>query len=193
MSRRRIISIIMSILLFIGSTCVIAQSEATEQGSMIVSGMFSIVNQSGDLYAGDDESATTITIEPNVIYFIAPKVGLSADAFYSGRFRDDISLNSWGIGPGIGYFFDSGTSAIPYISGGVNYISLYEEHDNGYRYKLGLGVLFRKDHLAISVEIGYMHDRNKFEYYNAWSNVKNKKTFTGDTVGISVGVAGFLY
>jgi len=156
-----------------------ARSEATDEGAKIVSGVISFSSQGGDLYTGfddDDDRLTTIAVVPSLFYFIAPGVGMGGDLAYNRASRGDDSYTVWGAGPKIGYFIDTGGNTIPFVSGGVNYLSVADEHDS---------VLIRKGHLAVAIEAGYILDRFKFEGAS--------KSTTGNTIVIGAGFAGFLY
>ena len=164
------------------------RSEATDKGAMIVSGAFSFASQGGDLYGGfDDDRLTTIAIIPNLFYFIAPGIGIGGDLSYNRTSQGDFSFTIWGAGPKIGYFIDSGGNTIPFVSGGVNYLSFGDDDDSegGFRFKFGGGILIRKGHMAVSIEAGYILDRFKFEGAS--------ESTTGNTIIIAVGFAGFLY
>ncbi len=167
-----------------------ARSEATDEGAKIVSGVISFSSQGGDLYTGfddDDDRLTTIAVVPSLFYFIAPGVGMGGDLAYNRASRGDDSYTVWGAGPKIGYFIDTGGNTIPFVSGGVNYLSVADEHDseNGFRFKFAGGVLIRKGHFAVAIEAGYILDRFKFEGAS--------KSTTGNTIVIGAGFAGFLY
>lgn len=179
-----------AIMLLIGVNPLLGQtrSEATDSRAAIVSGMLSFSSQGGDLYGGfDDERLTTITIMPSFIYFVAPGIGIGGDLSYSRLSRGENSLTTWGVGPKIGYFMDSGGNIIPFFAGGINYLSISDEEDgeNGFRFKFGGGILIRRDHMAISIEAAYVIDRFKFEGAS--------ESTTGNTIVIGVGFAGLLY
>ena len=164
-----------------------AGSEATDKGSRLISGGFSFSSQGGDLYGGSDDRLTIVSIVPSLFYFVAPGIGLGADLAFTRMSSGDDSMTSWGVGPKIGFFKDSGGDAIPYISGGVNYLSIGDGDDseNGLRFKFGGGVLIRKGHLAMAIEVGYIFDRYKFD--------GDDESTTGNTIVVGIGFGGFLY
>lgn len=164
------------------------RSEATDKGAMLISGTASFSSQGGDLYEGfDDERLTTISIVPSVFYFVSPGLGLGADLSYNRVSQGDFSATIWGVGPKVSFLFDSGTNAIPFIAGGVNYLSIgaNDESEGGIRLKFGAGFLIRKGHMAVSIEADYVYDRFKPEGFSEF--------ITGNTILIGVGFARFLY
>jgi len=82
---------------------------------------------------------------------------------------------------------DSGSNSIPFLGGGINFLSIGDEDDreSGFRFKFGGGVLFRKDHMALSLEVTYLSDRFKVEGAD--------ESISGNTITVGVGFAGFLY
>ncbi len=164
------------------------RSGATDKGAMLASGVFSFSSQGGDLYGGfANDRLTTLAIIPSLFYFFAPGIGIGGDLSYNRTSQGDNSLTIWGAGPKIGYFIDSGSNTIPFVSGGVNYLSVGDGDDSegGFRFKFGGGILIRKGHMAVSMEAGYVLDRFKFEGAS--------ESTTGNTFAIAVGFAGFLY
>ena len=163
------------------------RSKATDQGAMLVSGMFSFSNQGGDLYSFHDKRVSTIAIMPSLFHFGYPGIGIGGDISYNRSSYGDHSFTTWGAGPKIGYFIDSGNNTIPFLAEGVNYLSMGDgnDTDNGFRFKFGCGILIRKDHLAVSFEAAYVIELFKFEGYS--------EPTTGNTIAISIGFGGFLY
>ena len=164
------------------------RSEATDVGATLVSGAFSFSSQGGDLYENtDDKRYTVVALVPGFFYFVAPGLGIGGDVSYNRESQGDASFTFWGVGPKIGYFIDSGTDAIPFFSGGLNYISFGDGSDSegGLRFKFGGGVLIRNGHLAVAIEAGYVWDRFKFEGAS--------EATTGNSIAIGIGLAGFLY
>ncbi len=181
-------SAIAILFLLMGLSLVYGQrSAATDRDAMLVSGMVSFSTQGGDLYEQDDDRFTTLTITPGLLYFIAPGIGLGIDYSYTRISERGTTSSSWGAGPKMGIFFDSGASFIPFVSGGVNYLSIDpgDVSESGLRMKVSGGMLIRNGHLAVSVEAGFVYDRFKFEGASSAT--------TGNTILIGVGFAGFLY
>ena len=105
------------------------RSEATSRGAALISGIFSFSSQGGDLYGGDADRFVTSTIQPNFLVFIFPGVGIGGEVSSFYQASDDASFTSLAIGPKVGYFFDSGSAVIPFITGGVSYLSLSDNDD----------------------------------------------------------------
>jgi hypothetical protein len=186
--RYKIIFIVTVVLLMaIPATAVQMRTAATSKGASLVSGMLSFSSQGGDLYSWEDDRLTTIAIVPSYFYFVAPGMGIGGDISYNRMSQGDHSLTNLGIGPKIGYFIDSGSPSIPYIAGGINYLSIGDEDDSesGWRFKFGGGVLIRQGHLAVAIEADYFMDRFTFE--------EADKATTGNAIIVAVGLAGFLY
>ncbi len=164
------------------------RSAATEKGALILSGGFSFSNQGGDLYEDyNNESLSTLIIVPGLFYFVTPGVGLGFDVSYNRRSRGSSSYSTWGAGPKAGYFMDSGTNVIPFWGGGFNFLSSGsgDESQSGFRIKLGLGLLMRKDHMGVSLEAGYLLDKISLK--------GNTDSTTGTTFLISMGFSGLFY
>jgi hypothetical protein len=190
MNSRVFLITLLVLLVGVGTASGQGRSEATNKGAMLVSGAVAFSSQGGDLY-GEDDRLTTIAIAPSLFYFVVPGLGIGGDFTLSRLSRGDASATTWGFGPKIGYFFDSGSSVIPFVEGGGSYLSIAysegeeDESEGGLRFKLGGGLLIRKDHMAVSIEAAYILDRFKFEGAD--------DATTGNTILISVGFGGFLY
>jgi hypothetical protein len=160
-------------------------SEATDKGAILISGMASFSSQGGDLFEDIEENRlTTIAIVPSVFYFVIPGLGIGADASYNRQSQGDNALYTLGIGPKVGYFLDSGSAAIPYVAGGGGFTTIGNgDSESGYYFKVGGGVLLRKDHLAVAFEAGYMYTSFDIE----------GESFSGNAITVGVGFAGFLF
>lgn len=184
--------LIVVIALLIGANLVHGQgrSAATKTGAQLISGTFSFSSQGGDLYMGSsDERITTISVIPGWLYYVAPGFGIGGDLTYQRISVGEFSLTQWGIGPKLGYFVESENNAIPFVAAAVNYLAISESEedysDTGFSIKGGGGVMFRKDHLAVSFEAGYIFEQLKVGEMD--------ETETGNTIFIALGLAGFLY
>lgn len=178
----------LTLIMLLGFNLALGQSrnEATDKGASIISGMFSLSSQGGDLYEWEGERFNTFQVTPSLIYFIAPGIGLGADISYERMSQGGDSFTTWGAGPKIGYFIDSGSNTIPFVAGSFNYLD-FDDGDNGLRIKLGGGLMIRKGHLGVSVEANYSIDRIKYEFSGMSDSI------SGNSFGITVGFAGFLH
>ncbi len=105
---------------------------------------------------------------------------------FSRRSQGDNSATTWGVGPKIGFFIDSGGNTIPFVAGGVNFLSIdFGESETGFGFKAGAGILICKDHLAVSIEAGFVHERFKPEGFS--------ESITGNTIAVGVGFAGLFF
>ncbi len=160
--------LICAFLLFLGANK--SQSQTTnsslEKGTMLINGTISFTSQGGDLYVGSgNDRLNTLNITPSIIYFISPNIGIGGDLSLLRRSLGDYSSTIWTFGPRAGLFIETGSSTIPFLSIGVNLLSIgdEEESNTGSRIKFGGGLLFHQDHLAVTVEADLLVDRIKFE------------------------------
>lgn len=186
----RKICVIAVVILLLGSSLVQSQgrSAATDRGAVLLSGISSFSSQGGDLHEGfDGDRLTTIAAVPSLFYFIVPGIGLGGDLSYSRTSQGDFSFTTWGAGPKLGFFMDSGGNTIPFVSGGVNYLSIGDDDnsENGFGFKAGGGILIRNGHLAVAIEAAYLYERFKPE--------GSSESITGNTIAIGVGLAGFFF
>ncbi|MEO1263787.1 MAG: hypothetical protein AAFZ15_33575 [Bacteroidota bacterium] len=164
-----------------------AQSPATSKGASIVSGMFSFTSQGGDLYNNfNDDPVNTFMIVPSYYHLVVDKFGVGGDLSFTRTSQGDFSFNTFGFGPKVAYFFDSGNNAIPFAGGGFNYISIGDgdNSEGGFAVKLGGGVIVRKGHLGLSIEAGWLR-----ESYSP----DGGDNISGNTIFIGASFLGFLY
>src|SRR5690606_9578418 len=144
--------------------------------------------QGGDLYNGfDDDRQNTIMFSPSYLNFVTDQFGVGGDFSFNRTSQGDFSFTTIGVGPKVAYFFDNGTNTIPFVGGGINYISIGDGDgtEGGFATKLGGGIFIRKGHLGISFEAGWL--RESYKPDGATDNI------TGSTIFIGAGFAGFLY
>lgn len=170
-------------------------SAAFPRGTQLVSGVLSFSSQGGDLYENfDGDGITTVSIVPSVFYFVTPSIGIGGDLSLTRQSQGDFSNTVWGAGPKAGYFFNSGSSTIPYVAVGWNYLSIgasngdESESEGGTRWKFAGGVLLRRDHLGIVMELGYSRDSFSVEGFDG-----DNESFAGSIISLGIGFAGLLY
>lgn len=154
------------------------RSDATDVGAVLASGTVAVSSQGRD--SGD--RLNIFALGTGLFTFVSPGLGLGGDLTFTTMSRGGSSSTSYGIGPKLGYFFDSGERTIPFIGAGISYLGATSTHgssDGAIRAKLGAGLLFRQDHLGIIVEAAYLMD----EYENSSSNI----------FLINVGFAGLFF
>ena len=175
------------VALFFQMNHLAAQSPATSKGASVISGMFSFTSQGGDLYSDfNDDPANTFIFSPSYYHLIVDKLGVGGDLTFNRTSQGDFSFNTFGIGPKVAYFFDSGSNTIPFAGGGVNYISVGDgdDSDGGFAVKLGGGVIVRKGHLGLSIEAGWLR-----ESYSP----DGGDNIAGSTIFVGASFLGFLY
>ena len=165
-----------------------ARSSATDRGAKLISGAISFTSQGGDLYGGyNNERLNVVSIMPSMFYFVSPGLGIGADLAYDLRYRGSSSYTTLGVGPKIGYFGESGSNLIPFVAGGVSFLTTGSDlgDANGYRIKFGGGIIIRKGRLGASFEVSYLLDSYNLE--------GSSGSTTGNTIIFGVGLAGFLF
>ncbi len=167
------------LFLLVGLATAVSQerSAATDNGAMLVSGAASLSSQG---YESGDR-LNIFALSTGMFSFVSPGLGVGGDITFSSMSRGSSSSTSYGIGPKIGYFFDSGGTTMPFVGAGISYLGASSggASQDAYRVKLGGGLLIRKDHLGFTIEAAFVLD----EYKNASSN----------TILIGVGFAGLFY
>ena len=152
-------------------------SEATREGSILLSGGFAFSSQGREK---SDDRITTISLVPSMLAFVSPGFGLGGDLSLTYIGVGSSSQTTIGIGPKAAYFFDSGSSTIPFLGAGVSFLSYSNgSSSTGYRVKIGGGILLRKDHLGVIIEADYVLDTVEDISYN--------------TIMLNLGFAGLLY
>lgn len=92
-----------------------ARPGPTDRGSMLIAGSGSVSHTSGD-----GSSATNLSIQPSIHYFVANRIALGGELGYSYTDFENGSANSWRVGPAARLYFGSPTSEIlPYLGTAV--------------------------------------------------------------------------
>lgn len=180
--------LILFLFLVMPNLTVFCQSEATTKGAALVGGLFSFASQGGDLYGGfSNERLSNLVISPSALFFVADRFALGAALSLNTISQGGSSSTNLGIGPKIAYLFDSGSPTIPYLGGGVSYLSFGSDGDNegGIGFDLGGGVIIRKGHLGFSFEGGYRLQSFKPEGFS--------ENISGNIIYLAVGIIGFLH
>lgn len=164
--------------------------QASRRGSVLIGGSVSFLSQGGDFYEiFDNDRLNTILVQPTILYFIIPNLSLGASIGYRLQAQGDFDLETFSLGPRIGYFIGTNSGLLPFFIGGVNYNSYsydvgFTASEDGFGFILGTGFLFCKGHLGIGIEFAFVHERYSTDQLG---------TFTGNSILISLGLAGFLY
>ena len=165
-----------------------ARSGATGRGAKLISGAISFTSQGGDLYEGyNNERLNVVSIMPSLFYFVSPGLAVGADLSYDLRYRGSSSYTTLGVGPKIGYFGETGSNLIPFVAGGVGFLTTGSDlgDTNGYRIKFGGGVIIHKGRLGASFEVSYLLDSYSYE--------GSSESITGNTIIFGVGLVGFIF
>jgi len=124
--------LLFTLLMALFTMTAVAQESPIDKGSMIVGGTIGFQMLSGDAYDVDDESYTAISVMPEFGYFVSPGLVVGGELLYSSESQGDYIDNStFGIGPMIGYYFNTNKESTeikgalyPYIKGFFIYQSL---------------------------------------------------------------------
>ena len=165
-----------------------AQSPATAKGASILSGTFSFTSQGGDLYSFGDDRFTNITIAPGFLKFVSDKIGVGGDLSLGFAAVGDNNSTSLTIGPKAAYFFDNGSTTLPFISLGVSFMTRdigFGDNANGFRVQPSGGIVIRKGHVGFVFEGGVRFDNLKPD--GADDGV------SGNIIFLAVGINAFLF
>ena len=185
-------------LLFLLPVSLLAQEYAIDKGSINVGGTAGFEKRSGDLYADEDESLTIISLNPNLLYFIAPNLGIGVEILYDKLSVEDESLSMFGIGPRAAYFIGSEESKVyPFIGASFFYAKVGEDGmmttDRQIFWSEGTsmgitpfgGVLFMlSKSVGMSIEAFYRMD--------SFKEKGEDKAEDGNRFGVRIGIAGFI-
>ena len=174
-----------------------------DQGSVMISGMFSFTNSIGDLYEDfEGNSATVFTLAPSWLSFVARNVALGGNLSFTSASQGRTSATAPAIGPKLGFFVGTPESkTYPFFGMGISYLrhtfswewydpwdgsrSKEEATADGTKVYFGAGVVSMiSSHLAIIFEGSYNLDSLKPEHGTSTS---------GSMVGVAVGLAGFVF
>ena len=161
---------------------------AISKGSKLIAGSAQLVRSSSE--GGD---ATTISVSPNILFFVADRVALGGEASLSHTTSDGFSSTSWTLGPAARYFFaTSSARTLPFLGGSVE---LGRATSGGSDFEAQLfnveGVLglirLLNDHVGVSAEAFVANRRTEV---TSPPLPDTEVTFT--TMGLRFGVAAFI-
>lgn len=118
-------------------TCVVVALPAaaqtrgpTDKGSILVAGSASIARSTTEV--GDVEVKTTgITLNPSLLFFIAPKFAIGGQLGLSRVSNDDGDATSWLLGPAARlYFGEPSARTLPYIGASVSFGGFSADDDD---------------------------------------------------------------
>jgi outer membrane protein len=170
-----------------------ARSGATDRGSMLIAGSASLSHTSGE-----GSSATNMSLQPSLHYFVANRIALGGELGYSYTDFDNGSATSWRLGPAARLYFGSATAKVlPYLGTAVQFGSgsakterpVPNETDAslwGIQGIAGLTFMISRN-VGISGEAFLQREESTFETSTA------KVTTTLTQYGLRFGVAAFVF
>jgi hypothetical protein len=91
-----------------------AQEYATDKGAVLVGGT---ANFSHFRNLGNDASATSLSLNPRLGYFVVPGLAVTANLQLTFASAEDASTHAYALGPGVTYYFRHRRVVLnPYIS-----------------------------------------------------------------------------
>jgi hypothetical protein len=163
---------------------------AVSSGSVMVSGLISFTNSSGNLYTYDGQSLTSFTLVPNLVLFAAKSFGIGFDLSLTTLSQGGSSATSIAIGPKILFMGGEPNASSYFFAGmGMNYMSIsqsgyYGSEINGTRIKFSLGIVpMVRQHLGFPIEAGILIDNLGQASYRE----------SGIVLVIGTGLAGFIF
>jgi hypothetical protein len=118
-----------------------AQGYATDQGSYVLGGTASFTSQGGDLHENlDGDRLNTLSLNPYVLYFITPGLGIGGELGVARATQGDDDLTTIGVGPTIAYYFGDAASQVrPFIEAHAGYESLSSDFFDASGWMVGGG------------------------------------------------------
>ncbi len=101
-----------------------------DKGSMLVAGTAAI--QRSTFEFGDNESSSTgITINPTVLFFVAPRFAIGGQLGLSRVNFDDGNSSSWLLGPAARFYFgESSSKTLPFVGASFSFGGTSTESDD---------------------------------------------------------------
>jgi hypothetical protein len=146
------------------------------------------------------DGSTTVSLAPRLGYFLLPGLAVTGNLSLSYTGQDIGHSWSWGVGPGLTYYFGrAARSFYPYVAGLTQFAWLHTDQDDG----LG-GSALRSDaqHWQISGGAVVLVARNvglngELYYSRTYLSSSNSMGFDGSTTqeqyGLQFGVSLFVY
>jgi hypothetical protein len=169
-----------------------AQNYATDRGVWLIGGTARITNFRD---IGNDASTFVLDLNPRVGYFVVPGLALTANLEYGHFSQDDAAVSTYGIGPGVTYYFrHRGATLNPFLSGRTLYIHRHVDADNvtaatndSFTWLVAGGAaLFLARNVAVTGEVFYSHDHFSNDFGD-FSQSNDSEEY-GTQFGVSVHV-----
>jgi hypothetical protein len=165
----------------IGGSMVEAQ---TDKGTVMIAGSAGFSSSSGDLYG--NQTMTQVQFMPAVYGFAADNFAVGGRVNFVYISQGDYDTSTLLVGPALGYFFPTGSTSKPFVSGAFFYnantvdLGWGSSTSKGSTIAFSLGMaFFPKPHFAITSEFGV--------------NFQEIESVKGTTFLVGLGVAGFIY
>ena len=166
-----------------------------DRGSWLVSGGASFARTEAEGLDGDDNVTTSLSIQPNLLFFLVPRLAVGGQVGYARFSSEGASTSSWWLGPAARYYFgDPRGRVLPYLgASAMRQAVSFETDDSGiesdgsvWEYEGVAGLTFMLSrHVGIAAE-GFATRRTAADGDAPFTN--------GDvtTYGIRFGVAAFV-
>lgn len=172
------------------ATTASAQDYAVDQGSLVLGGTVSFTSEGGDLNENaDGDRANSLLLNPSVLYFVTPGLGIGGDLYVEYASQGDFSATAIGVGPEVAYFFGGPDSSVyPFVAGTISYVSLSSDFfdASGIGFGLSAGAAFMlTQSVALTAQADYEISNVTFE--------QTDNTESGNTFRLAMGIAAFLF
>lgn len=166
----------------------------TERGSVMLAGSASLSRS--DI---EGNKTTSISLQPNVLYFVANRVAIGGQLGVGYSDRENGETTAWTLGPAARlYFGGSGSKTLPYLGVAVLFGSASTETDEpiasesdaslwGIEGVAGLTFMVSRQ-VGIAAELFVNRDENEFD-----TGTSATVTTTATSFGLRVGIAAFVF
>ena len=170
------------------------QEYAVDKGATMIAGSVSFSSSGGELFEDyDGNSDNVFSLSPTINYFVGKNFFIGGGLEFSTETQGDYKSNSIGVGPQIGYAFGNQESKVfPFVDLGLRYYGMSVDYGSGNSEGsgrdifLGAGMIFPvRSHLGLTFEAGYHMLNIKEKDYD--------ENYSGNVLGISIGIVGLLY
>jgi hypothetical protein len=177
-----------------------AQSSPTgpiDRGSMLVAGSVFLSHTDGD--GGTSSSATTFNVQPNVLYFVVPRVAVGGQAGFGYTTFDGGHASQWNVGPAARIFFGAVTARVlPFVGASIQRGRSASTTDQpiaarsestfwGVEGVGGATFMFSRQ-VGLAAEAFVRHDANTFERTQLPETKSDRNQY-----GFRVGIAAFAF
>ncbi len=172
------------------------QQYAMDRGVWILGGGAGLSHGRSTCTGCSSSSYTSLDIFPQVGYFVAPGLAITADLNFWYRWGTGISETQYGAGPGVAYYFTQRPARLhPFVKAGIRYFhvtssqsgtSTVRYHSFQWQGSAGLALMVARN-VAVTGEAYYRH------IYSHSSRGGFSNSSTHASYGTSFGVAVFLY